>query len=135
MNDRGFITPLVVVGVMISTSILLAVSYKSVSINNVRISESETNIEDLIDVRTAYERIDGVFIEENIAPGIVSFDDIDKSVKLYDAGRTETTRTIGAVVIDSQTNEEYSAMDKKITINIPKKEVKKDETNKELADE
>lgn len=122
MNKKGFVTPLLVFGIMISTSLFLAISYKSVAINNVRVKETETNIEELINVRTAYERIDGVLLTSLVQPGVVEFDDIDKSIKIDEVGRTDTTLTMRLVVIDNDTKVEFRGMNREITINVPKKE-------------
>lgn len=119
MNKRGFITPLMVFGIMISTSLFLAVSYKSIAINNVRVKESDSNLSGLISVRTAYERIDGVFTSESITDGIVAFDDIDKSIEFEEVDRTDRQFTIQATVIDNVTKETYENMYKRVTFNIP----------------
>ena len=119
MNKRGFITPLMVFGIMISTSLFLAVSYKSIAINNVRVKESDSNLSGLISVRTAYERIDGVFTSELITGGVIAFDDIDKSIEFEEIDRTDRQFTIQATVIDNVTKETYENMYKRVTFNIP----------------
>lgn len=119
MNKRGFVTPLMVFGIMISTSLFLAVSYKSIAINNVRVKEADSNLSGLIAVRTAYERIDGVFKSELLSDGVVDFNDIDKSVEIKEIGRTEREITIQATVIDNLTKDTYENMRKRVTVSIP----------------
>lgn len=121
MNKKGFITPLLVLAIVMGSLMIMGVSYQSVAIKNVRIEEAETDLTGLIDSRTAYERIEGVIRDNPLVTGVVDFEDIDKSLQIEEKSRTEDYRIIKATVMDSLNDVPYEALSRTIRVSLPKK--------------
>lgn len=82
MNEKGIITPIIVSSIMLISLMFLAVFYGNVAKNNVKIQKTSNSTHQLVERRTAQERAYGVLSQEFDKEGTISFDDIEKDVKI-----------------------------------------------------
>lgn len=72
----------------------LTVAYTVINQNNIRIAQQESSIHEVVNNRTAQERLYGVFSQDVDRSTAIEFDDIDIVYEIDEIERTDYKRTI-----------------------------------------
>ena len=103
MDEKGYMTSTVALSILLICMALLGAYYSVIGRNNEHIRSTESAIVQMIDSRTAHERLYGILSQDIYRDDDIHFEDLDVSYSIEEIERTPHVRIIE--LTPSDTNE------------------------------
>lgn len=99
-NNKGYITTLTIISVMLLSLVFLALFYSVVRTRNVQVWVSENLTAQMVSERTIYDRIYGVFNHDFYRTHDITFEDLDVTYKINNVSFHGDIRTLELINLD-----------------------------------
>ena len=105
LNNRGYITSLTIVSVMLGSLLFLSLFYSVIQTRNVQIKISENLTTQMVYQRTIYDRLYGVFNNDFTRTDDISFEDLELTYTVDIISSHDGTRVLKLEAIEQPSDE------------------------------